>query len=381
MTERHVAQMHELHQSVWLDNLSRRLVRSGDLARLRDQGVTGITSNPTIFQRAIAGGADYEEDIQRLVQAGRGPEQILWDLMIQDVREAADLFRSVFDETGGTDGFVSIEVSPDVADSAVRTVEMARELRRRCDRPNVLVKIPATAAGVSAIRRMIGEGAAINVTLVFSVVRYEQVVEAFLSGLEDLQAAGGDVGAVDSVASFFVSRVDGKIDRLIDEASGNAPPEGAERLRRLRGRIGIANSKIAYQRYEALHAGARWERLAAAGARPQRCLWASTSVKDPRYPDTMYVENLIGPDTIDTLPESTLEAFIDHGIVRSTLEADIDLARRDLDELGELGISLDQVTAELETEGVDAFARSYEELLAALGAAAAPSGGTGRDSR
>jgi transaldolase len=220
MTERHVVQLNELHQSVWLDNLSRRLVRSGDLARLRDQGVTGITSNPTIFQRAIAGGADYEEDIRRLAQAGRRPEQILWELMIQDVREAADLFRPAFDETGGTDGFVSIEVSPDVANSAARTVEMARELRRRCDRANVLVKIPATAAGVSAIRRMIGEGAGINVTLIFSVTRYEEVVEAFLSGLEDLQAAGGDLGGVNSVASFFVSRVDGKVDRLTTRPRG-----------------------------------------------------------------------------------------------------------------------------------------------------------------
>src|SRR5215472_12022384 len=225
MTERHVAQLHELRQSVWLDNLSRRLVRSGDLARLRDLGVTGITSNPTIFQRAIAGGADYEDDVQRLARAGRGPDDILWDLTIEDVREAADLFRPVYDATGGRDGFVSIEVSPDVADSVERTVDMARDLRRRCDRANVLVKIPATAAGVPAIRRMIGEGAGINVTLIFSVARYEEVVEAFLSGLEDLQAAGGDLASVNSVASFFVSRVDSKVDKLIDEASGHAPAD------------------------------------------------------------------------------------------------------------------------------------------------------------
>jgi len=379
MTERHVARMHDLHQSVWLDSLSRRLVRSGELVRLRDLGVTGITSNPTIFQQAVAGGTDYDDDIRRLARAGRSPEQILWDLMIQDIREAADVLRPVFDETGARDGFVSIEVSPDVAHSVERTVEMARELRRRCDRANVLVKIPATPEGVPAIRRMIAEGAGINVTLIFSVTRYEEVAAAFLAGLEDLQAAGGVVAGVTSVASFFVSRVDGKIDRLIDEASRQAPPQQAERLGALRGRVGIANSKIAYQRYKALHAGPRWEALAAAGARPQRCLWASTSVKDPRYPDTMYVENLVGPETIDTLPVKTLEALMDHGVIRDALEADVDQARKDLDDLAALGISLDRVTAELETEGVDTFARSYEELLAALRRAAAASDAAGED--
>ncbi|MBO0684274.1 MAG: transaldolase [Candidatus Dormibacteraeota bacterium] len=362
MTERHVAQMHEERQVVWLDNLSRRLVRSGDLARLRDLGVTGITSNPTIFQHAIAGGQDYDEEIGRLAGAGRTPDQILWDLIIQDVSEAADLFRPVFDSTGGRDGFVSIEVSPDVAHSVERTVEMARELRRRCDRANVLVKIPATLEGVSAIRKMIGEGAGINVTLIFSVARYEQVAEAFFAGLEDLRAAGGAVRDVNSVASFFVSRVDAKVDKLIDEAR----PENAKRLSALRGRIGIANSKMAYQRYKALHAGPRWDGLAAAGARPQRCLWASTSVKDPRYPDTMYVENLIGPETIDTLPEKTLEAFIDHGVVHNALEEDVDQARRDLDQLAAMDVSLERVTDELENEGVQAFAASYKGLLDTL---------------
>ncbi|MBO0683405.1 MAG: transaldolase, partial [Candidatus Dormibacteraeota bacterium] len=326
MTERPVVRLNELGQSVWLDNLSRRLIRSGDLARLRDRGVTGITSNPTIFDKAVAGGRDYDDEIRRLAGAGRTPDQILWDLMIQDVSEAADLLRPVFERSGGTDGFVSIEVSPDVASSVERTVEMARELRRRCDRANVLVKIPATPEGVFAIRKMIGEGAGINVTLIFSVARYEEVAEAFFAGLEDLRAAGGDVRGVNSVASFFVSRVDAKVDRLIDEATRDAPPEKAKRLSAVRGRIGIANSKMAYQRYRALHAGPRWDRLAAAGARPQRCLWASTSVKDPRYPDTMYVENLVGPETIDTLPEKTLEAFIDHGVVRSALDEDPALA-------------------------------------------------------
>jgi len=360
-----------MHQSLWLDNLSRRLVRSGDLARLRDLGVTGITSNPTIFQKAVAQGTDYEAGIRRLIKAGLSPQEMLWDLMIEDVRDAADVFLPVFDRTGGRDGFVSIEVSPEVAHSAEQTVLMARDLRRRCDRPNVMVKIPATSEGVPAIRKMIGEGANINVTLIFSASRYEEVVQAFLSGLDDLRGAGGDVSTVNSVASFFVSRVDSKVDRLIDEALRGASATGASRLGALRGRIGIANSKVAYERYKTLHSGPRWQRLAAAGAVPQRCLWASTSVKDPRYPDTMYVESLIGPGTIDTLPEKTLEAFIDHGRVRNALEAELDLAQRQLAELQAVNISLDRVTMELEAEGVEAFAQSYQQLLATTQASAA----------
>ena len=378
MTEQHIAAVHQERQSLWLDNLGRRLIRSGDLVRLRDLGVTGITSNPTIFQKSVAEGTDYDAAVQDLVRAGRTPDEILWDLMIEDVRAAADVFRPVFDRTDGRDGFVSIEVSPQVAYSVEATVEMVRELRRRCDRDNVMVKIPATPQGVLAVRRMIGEGARINVTLIFSVRRYEEVVEAFLSGLEDLRDAGGDLRSVSSVASFFVSRVDSKVDRLIDVALRDAQPPEAERLRALRGSAGIANSKIAYQLYRALHSGPRWQRLSAAGAAPQRCLWASTSVKDPAYPDTMYVDGLIGPDTIDTLPEKTLEAFVDHGVVRDRLEADVDLARRQLDELHELGISLDRATAELETEGVEAFGASYEQLLKALRGAASAAAGPGR---
>jgi len=370
MARRNIAEVNGLHQSLWLDNLSRRLIRSGDLARLRDLGVTGITSNPTIFQKAVAQGADYDTAIRRLAGIGRSPEQTLWDLAIEDVRDAADVFRPVFDRTGGIDGLVSIEVSPDVAHSIERTVEMARELGRRCDRANVMVKIPATPEGVVAVRRTIAEGASINVTLIFSISRYEEVVEAYLSGLEELLDAGGELSRVNSVASFFVSRVDSKVDALIDVAAQDAAAERARRLRGLRGRIGIANSKLAYQRYQALHAGPRWARLTAAGARPQRCLWASTSVKDPAYPDTMYVDGLIGPDTIDTLPEKTLEAFIDHGVVRSALEAGTDSARQALDELAALGIDLDRVTAELEAEGIEAFARSYDQLLATLHRAA-----------
>jgi transaldolase len=373
--EPRLTQMHRQGQSIWLDNLSRSLLESGQLQRLRERGVTGITSNPTIFQKAISGSSVYDEAIRRLAAAGRRPDQIVWDLMIEDVAAAADVLRPVHEATEGEDGFVSIEVSPEVAHSPARTLSMVRELRERCARPNVMVKIPATREGLVAIREAIAEGADINVTLIFAVPRYEQVVEAFQSGLEELQRRGGDLGRVRSVASFFVSRVDTKVDGLIDQRLEHASPAEQARLRELRGRIGIANSKLAYERFKALHATPRWRALAAAGAHPQRCLWASTSVKDPRYPDTMYVDDLIGPGTIDTMPEPTLEAFIDHGEVRRTLDHHLPEARRQLRELGELGIDLDRVTSELEEEGVGAFTRSYEELERAVAAAAAGVGG------
>ncbi|MFI5313656.1 MAG: transaldolase [Candidatus Dormibacteria bacterium] len=358
-----VAAAQALGQSVWLDNLSRRLIRSGRLDRLRDLGVTGITSNPTIFQKAVAGSNDYQEGLRELVTRGRAPHDILWDLMVEDVVAAADSFRPVFDSHGGRDGFVSIEVSPTVAHSTEATVAMARDLRRRCNRPNVMVKIPATREGVAAIQTMISEGANINVTLIFSVQRYQEVVEAFLSGLETLARNGGDVAQVNSVASFFVSRVDTKVDALIDTRLAGALSDDAKRgLESIRGTIGIANSKMAYQRFLALHSGARWEALAGAGAVPQRCLWASTSVKDPRYPDTLYVDNLIGAATVDTMPEATLEALVDHGSVRARLGANLDGARAHLDQLQRCGFSLDQVTDDLEREGVAAFEKSYQEL-------------------
>ena len=360
--EARIRELHRMRQSIWLDNLSRRLLQSGELERLRGRGVTGITSNPTIFQKAISGSEVYDEGIRRLVAAGREASQIIWDLMIEDVTAAADVFRPVYDECQGEDGFVSIEVSPAVAHSVERTLAMVRELRERTARPNVMVKIPATSEGVPAIRQAIAEGANINVTLIFAVSRYVDVVEAFQAGLEERQKAGGRLDDVRSVASFFVSRVDTKVDGLIDERLRDAPAKDRDRLQALRGTIGIANSKAAYQRFQELHGGDRWAALARAGARPQRCLWASTSVKDERYPDTMYADNLIGPGTIDTLPEPALEAFIDHGEVRRTLDAGLEDARGRLDELARLGIDLGRVTDELEEEGVRAFAKSYDEL-------------------
>jgi transaldolase/glucose-6-phosphate isomerase len=362
-----IQQLRSLGQSLWLDNLQRGLITSGELARLRDEGVTGITSNPTIFEKAIGGSTDYDEALVRLANEGRQPEDILWELMLEDIRAAADVFRPVYDATEGADGYVSIEVSPRLARDTQGTAEMARDLFRRAGRPNVMIKIPATEPGLPAIRQMLSEGVNVNVTLIFAVERYRQVVEAFLSGLEDLRARGGDLAKVASVASFFVSRLDTKVDRLLDaRIADTTDPSERTRLQALLGKAGIANSKRAYQEWRRLHAGPRWEALRAAGARPQRCLWASTSTKDPRYPDTMYVEELIGPETVDTVPDHTLAAFRSHGEVRRSLDEGIELAEQQLQALAELGIDLGRITQELEVEGVAAFERSYESLLATL---------------
>ena len=365
-----IKELHKLGQSLWYDNIRRQLITSGELARLRDEGVMGVTSNPTIFEKAVSGSTDYDEALVRLVRAKRKPADILWDLMVEDIQAAADVFRPVYDKTKGKDGFVSIEVSPAVARSTKRTIDMARDLWKRTSRPNVMVKIPATRPGLPAIRQMIGEGVNINVTLIFSVQRYAEVVEAFFAGLEDLKRKGGDLDKVNSVASFFVSRVDSKIDKLLQEkVAAEKDPKEARKLDRLFGKAGIANSKLAYDRFKQLHAGPRWETLAKAGAAPQRCLWASTSVKDPRYPDTMYVEELIGPHTVDTVPPNTLAAFREHGEVRRSLDEHLEVARLPR-ELAELGIDLDQVTRELEVEGVELFFKSYESLGKVLAQAA-----------
>jgi transaldolase/glucose-6-phosphate isomerase len=351
-------------QSLWLDNLHRALISSGELARLRDAGITGVTSNPTIFAKAIGGSTDYDAALAKLMRAGRRPDQILWDLTLEDIQAAADIFRPVYNATAGADGFVSIEVGPAIADDTQATIAMAQELHRRSDRPNVMVKIPATPAGLPAIRQMIGAGKHTNVTLIFSVHRYEEVVEAYLSGLEDLHTRGGDLQQVASVASFFVSRVDTKVDQLLTSMIDASGSPGARReLKDLYGKAGIANSKMAYMRYQELFSGPRWQTLERAGARVQRCLWASTSVKDARYRDTMYVEELIGPDTVDTVPNTTLAAFLEHGRVRPSLQEYGYEARRVLEQLEEFGINLDTVSHELEVEGVEAFVKSYDGLL------------------
>ena len=362
-----VKELHDIGQSLWLDNIRRQLITSGELARLRDEGLTGVTSNPTIFEKAVSGSTDYDEAMVRLVRAKKKPAEMLWELMVEDIQAAADTFRPVYDRTKGKDGFVSIEVSPTVAGNTRSTIAWAEDLRDRCRRPNVMVKIPATREGLPAIRDQISKGHNINVTLIFSVERYAEVVDAYLSGLETLHGKGGDLSKVASVASFFVSRVDTKVDKLLAEkVNGTTDPREKQSLERLYGKAAIANSKMAYERFGRLFSGPRWEKLSKAGARKQRCLWASTSTKDPRYPDTYYVEELIGPDTVDTVPPQTLAAFREHGEVRRSLDENVDLARRQLIQLGQAGVDLDRVTYELEVEGVEAFTKSFESLLATL---------------
>ena len=362
-----IRELKRLGQSLWLDNIRRQLITSGELARLRDEGISGVTSNPTIFEKAVSGSTDYDEAMVQLVSAKKKPADILWDLMVEDIQAAADVFRPVHDRTKGQDGFVSIEVSPTVATSTRRTIGWAEILRDRTHRPNVMVKIPATKEGIPAIHDQIAKGHNINVTLIFSVDRYAEVVEAYLSGLEVLQKNGGDLRKVASVASFFVSRVDTKVDKILsDKIQLSNDPAQKRALERLYGKAAVANSKMAYERYQQLFSGPRWEKLRRAGAQTQRCLWASTSTKDPRYPDTYYVEELIGPRTVDTIPPATLAAFREHGEVRRSLDENLEVAKRQLKQLADVGVDLDQVTRELEVEGVASFTKSFESLLATI---------------
>jgi len=362
-----IKELKRLGQSLWLDNIRRQLITSGELARLRDEGLTGVTSNPTIFEKAVSGSTDYDEAMVNLVRAGKKPEQMLWQLMVEDVQAAADVFRPVYDKTKGKDGFVSIEVGPTIATNTRQTIKFAEYLHDECRRPNVMVKIPATREGLPAIFDQISKGNNINITLIFSVDRYMEVVEAYMSGLEKLHKQGGDLGRVASVASFFVSRVDTKVDKALTEKIGlSTDPAQKRALERLYGKAAIANSKMAYERFQRLFSGPRWEKLRKAGARTQRCLWASTSTKDPRYPDTYYVEELIGPDTVDTIPPATLAAFREHGEVRRSLDENVELSKRQLKQLADVGVDLDQVTRELEVEGVEAFTKSFETLVDTL---------------
>ena len=343
-------------QSVWYDSISRGLIASGDLARLiAEDGLKGMTSNPAIFEKAISGSDDYDEDLARLAAEGRTPVQIYEALAIADIQAAADVLRPVFDATDGVDGYVSLEVSPHLADDTAGTVEEAVRLAGQVDRPNLMIKVPGTPAGVPAIRTLIGKGLNINVTLLFAQDNYADVAEAYVAGLEDLAAGGGDVSRSASVASFFVSRIDVMVDKLLDEGR-----------KALRGRVAIANAKLAYQHYKSLCAGDRWQALAAKGARPQRLLWASTGVKNPDYRDTLYVEELIGPETVNTVPEATFVAFRDHGVVAPTLDRDVDDARRVLDDVAAAGISLQAVTDQLQADAVRLFVEPFDKLLSAI---------------
>jgi transaldolase len=355
MAKSKLHELSELGQSVWIDFLSRQMLQSGKLARmLEEDAVVGVTSNPTIFQKAISEGDAYDEQLREVLAEEDDPKEVFLRLAVQDVQNACDLLRQVWDAGQGQDGWVSIEVDPNLAFDTDGTIAEAQRLHELVDRPNCYVKIPATKEGLPAIEEMIARGRPINVTLIFSLQRYVEVVEAYLRGLERLVESGGDPGPVASVASFFVSRVDTEADRRLDEAG--APDD-------LKGKLAVANAKLAYQRYKELFSGARWDALEAKGARAQRCLWASTSTKNPAYSDVMYVDDLIGPETVNTMPEETIDAFQDHGEVALTLDTGIDDAKQVFERIAQAGVDYDDVVVTLEREGVDKFADSFRELL------------------
>ncbi|HET9077793.1 MAG TPA: transaldolase [Acidimicrobiales bacterium] len=344
-------------QSPWIDNLNRPSLLHGGLQKLVDQGIRGVTSNPTIFQKAMTGSDAYDEQFRRVI-ARDSVESAFWDMAVDDVKNACGVLRPVHDSSGGLDGFVSLEVAPSLASRTDETIEAARNLHERIALPNLMVKIPATAEGVPAVQKMISEGRNINVTLIFSLPRYQEVMEAYLSGLEALAAAGGDLTSVHSVASFFVSRVDTEVDRRLDKAGAD---DG------LHGRAALAQAKLAYELFQQTFSGPRWEALAGQGANPQRPLWASTSTKNPAYPDLLYVDNLIGPHTVNTMPDATVEAFVDHGRVTRSVDSDLDAAHRLLEEeLPDVGIDMVDVSKVLEQEGVASFVKSWDELIQSL---------------
>lgn len=347
-------------QSAWLDNLKRNYLTSGKLVGIRDSGVRGLTSNPAIFQKAIQGSSDYDEQLRALAGAGGTVVDDYWALVIRDIHGACDVFSKVYDQSRGVDGYVSVEVAPDLAHDGPGTEAAARELHERIDRRNLMVKIPGTADGLPPIEAMIAEGRSINVTLIFSLPRYGDVIEAYLSGLERrAEDPDADLSEVASVASFFISRVDTEVDRRLEAI-------GTEQALALRGKAAVAQGQLAYKLFLERFAGERWERLAARGARVQRPLWASTSTKNDAYPDTLYVDELIGPHTVNTLPDATLDAFVDHGTVARTVDADFDAAEKVWVALADVGIDMDGVAATLETEGVQSFQAAFDELIAAL---------------
>lgn len=346
----------DLGQSIWLDYISRSLIKTGELKNWVDKGLRGVTSNPSIFEKAINGSSDYDDDIKKLVVKGKSTDEIYEALVINDIAQAADILRSVYDATDGLDGYVSLEVSPKLASDTEGTIADAKRLFSVLNRPNILIKVPATPEGAPAIKELISAGININVTLIFSISQYEAIAEAYIAGLESLSKAGKDISKVASVASFFVSRIDSVVDPLLKQANKND----------LLGKTAIACAKMVYARFHEIFADERWEKLTKMGARVQRPLWGSTSTKNPDYPDTIYVDNLIGPDTVNTVPTNTLSAFLDHGVILSSLEADIDKAKTVIDLVSKTGIDLDDVTEKLQAKGVEAFAESFDTLMASI---------------
>lgn len=349
----------EQGQSPWLDNLTRGYLRDGTLAELVGRGIRGVTANPTIFARAIEGSSDYDEQFSSLTAAGVSAEDAYWELVIDDITAALGVLRPIYDGAGGGDGFVSVEVLPELARDTPGTILAARLLHERIAQPNLFVKIPATAEGIPAIEAMIAEGRSINITLIFSLARYAEVIEAYLSGLETFAGRGGDLSTVHSVASFFVSRVDTEVDRRLEAI-------GTEEALGLRGRAAVAQAKLAYRLFEERFSGQRWQRLAAAGAHRQRPLWASTSTKNPAYADTLYVDELIGPDTVNTLPEPTIAAFEDHGSLARTVDTGVEEAEDVMRRLAAVGVDMDDVGLTLEDSSVAGFHESFQAMMAGL---------------
>jgi transaldolase len=369
MADNRIKQLYrEQGQSAWQDDISRDMLNQGSIrAAIEEIGIRGLTSNPTIFEKAIAAGTAYDEEITGLLERDLDAHAIFETVAVGDIQNAADLFRPIYESSEGCDGFVSIEVSPLAARDPAVTTDDTRRLWEAVNRPNLMVKIPGTVEAVPVIEQMLTEGININITLLFSVAAYERVARAYIAALAARRAAGQPIDRIASVASFFVSRVDTLVDKLLDEkiaATGDATQKGW--LESLKGKAAIANARIAYQSFERIFSGAEWESLAAAGAHVQRPLWASTSVKNPAFPDTMYVDQLIGPETVNTMPRATMNAFLDHGTVKRTVDQDVSGAYKTMEDLAAAGIDIDAVTAQLENEGIASFAKSYDSLLAGV---------------
>ena len=358
--------LHDAGQSIWLDFIDRSMLFDGDLERrISDDSLTGMTSNPTIFEKALAEGTEYDSQLAG-APAGRTPWELFEMIATDDVRTACDHFASVYEATNGHDGFVSIEVSPGAADDTEKTISEAERLWKAVNRPNVMIKVPGTTAGAAAVRRLIAAGVNVNITLLFSLDAHRAVIEAYQGGLEDRLARREPIDRIASVASFFVSRVDTEVDKRLGAAIANGPPEDASRLRSLKGTIAIANAKLAYALFRRRFSGERWEVLARAGAQVQRPLWASTSTKNPEYRDVMYVEQLIGTDTVNTMTPATIDAFRDHGVVTLTAGDDLESARGAIADLETVGISLQEVTDKLLLDGLASFSKSFDSLLRGL---------------
>lgn len=351
-----IQKLADLGQSIWLDNIHRKMLESGELKALIDKGVLGVTSNPSIFEKAITGSADYDPQLRKLIEEGASTVDIYEALVLRDIEMAADELRPVYQRTDYLDGYVSLEVSPELAHDTDATIEEAKRYFGLLDRPNIMIKVPATDAGIPAIEQLIAAGVNVNVTLIFALSNYEDVAQAYIKGLQRAHGAGRELHSIASVASFFVSRVDTAVDEALNDAGNET----------LLGKIAVANAKLAYQRFHEIFSGENWRTLASAGARVQRPLWASTSTKNPAYPDTLYLDALIGAQTVNTVPPATLDSFLDHGQVALTLQEDVDAAREQVEGLARAGVNLEAITDKLQVDGVAAFADSYRKLIDAI---------------